>query len=375
MKAPGAHLTGPILAGLSATLLGVGLQRFAYAPLLPAMVQAGWLDAGAAGTLGAANFGGYLVGAAAAPSVGRRLGMRRALRGAMLVATACFALCAVRGGLGWFLPWRTLAGIAGGVLMVLAGPAVQASVPSSVRGLVAGAMFAGPGTGIVVGAAILPLLLPAGLPLTWLALGAAGLLLTTLSWARWPDVAPPPRTRMARLRGDTGRLVLLYALSAAAATPHMAWWPDFIARGLRRGTAAGATSWLLYGAAAACGPIVCGRLADRVGTARAMLAALILQATGLAMPLVWRSMPLLDMSAVLSGATALGLTGLALTRARELAGDGAPGVWRISTVAWAAAQTATGFLLVWLYNAAGSHLPLFAVGLLSAIVAVGLALR
>lgn len=42
---------GPMLAGLCATLVGVGLSRFAYAPLLPSMVQAGWLAAGAAGVL------------------------------------------------------------------------------------------------------------------------------------------------------------------------------------------------------------------------------------------------------------------------------------------------------------------------------------
>jgi predicted MFS family arabinose efflux permease len=362
-----------MMAGLSATLLGVGLQRFAYAPLLPAMVQAGWLGAGPAGTLGAANFGGYLAGALAAPWIGRRLDMRWALRGAMLLATACFALCAVRGSLGWFLPWRTLAGIAGGVLMVLAGPAVQASVPSSVRGLVAGVMFAGPGTGIVVGAAIVPLLLPAGLPLAWLALAAAGLLLTALSWTRWPNVPAPPRTHRPGLQSDTGRLVLLYALSAVAATPHMAWWPDFIVRGLGRGTGEGAMSWLLFGAAAAGGPTVCGRLADRLGTPRAMLAALLVQEVGVAMPLLSRSMPLLVLSPILSGATALGLTGLALMRARELAGDGAPGVWRMCTVAWAAAQTASGFGLAWLYAATGSHLPLFAFGAAAALVAIWLA--
>jgi hypothetical protein len=62
-----------------------------------------------------------------------------------------------------------------------------------------------------------------------------------------------------------------------------------------------------------------------------------------------------------------------LSRAFELAGAATPGIWRISTVGWAAAQTATGFLLAWLYTATGSHLPLFAVGLVAAILAAVLA--
>jgi hypothetical protein len=44
--ARGRIVSGPILAGLCATLIGVGLQRFAYSPLLPVMVAARWLTPG-----------------------------------------------------------------------------------------------------------------------------------------------------------------------------------------------------------------------------------------------------------------------------------------------------------------------------------------
>jgi len=365
---------GPILAGLCATLVGVGLQRFAYAPLLPAMVQVGWLSAGAAGTLGAANFTGYLAGAALAPAIGRRLGMRRALRTAIVVAAGCFALCAWRGGLAWFLPWRTLAGIAGGVLMVLAGPAVQGAVAPASRGLAAGVMFAGVGLGIVAAATIVPALLPVGLPAAWLALAAVASVLAVVSWPRWPDVPPPPRVGLPRLRGGAiGRLMVAYALGGVAATPHMGWWPDFIARGLGQGTGAGSAYWLLYGVAAACGPAVCGRLADRTGVARAYFAATVAQAVAVALPLASQGVPALVLSTALAGATTVGLTALALTRALELSAAATPGIWRLSTVGWAAAQTATGFVLAWLYTATGSHLPLFAVGLVAALTAVVLA--
>jgi len=365
---------GPIVAGLCATLVGVGLQRFAYAPLLPAMVQANWLSAGAAGTLGAANFMGYLAGAALAPTIGRALGMRRALRTAIVLAAGCFALCAWRGGLGWFVPWRTLAGIAGGVLMVLAGPAVQGVVAPASRGLAAGVMFAGVGLGIAASATIVPALLPVGLPAAWLTLAAVASALAVLSWPRWPDVAPPPRLRLPRLRGGpTGRLVAAYALGGVAATPHMAWLPDFIARGLGQGTGAGSAYWLLYGVAAACGPALAGRIADRIGVARAYFAGTVAQAVGVGLPLVSQHMPALVLSTALGGSTTVGLTALALTRALELAGAASPGIWRISTVGWAAAQTITGFILAWLYTASGSHLPLFGVGLVAALAAVLLA--
>jgi hypothetical protein len=42
---PGAELASA-LTGLSALLVGVGLARFAYTPLIPALVKAAWLAHG-----------------------------------------------------------------------------------------------------------------------------------------------------------------------------------------------------------------------------------------------------------------------------------------------------------------------------------------
>jgi predicted MFS family arabinose efflux permease len=367
-----------IAAGAAATLLGVGLQRFAYAALLPALVGLGGLSGAEASLLAAANFAGYLAGAALAPWVGRLLGMRPALRGAMLLATLCFALCAVATNFAWLVPWRVLAGIAGGVLMILAGPAVQQAVPPGLRARAAGVVFMGVGSGIVIGAAVVPLLLPAGIPATWLALAAVSLLLSALSWPHWPNVPPPPRMppaklRPATLRPATIRLVSAYALSAAAATPHMGWWPDYIARGLGQGTSAGAAYWMLFGAASFVAPVLFTLLGERIGTRPAYVALLGLQALGLALPLVGASVPVLALSTILAAATTVGSTALTLTRARELAGDSAAGVWRLATMGWAAAQVGSGFVLAGLLAATGSHLALFAAGLVAALLAMPLA--
>jgi len=364
---------GAIFAGGCATLLGVGLQRFAYAPLLPAMVLAGWLGPGAAGVLGASNLAGYLVGAASAPAVARRFGLRAALRAAMLMAPACFALCAWPGGLAWFLPWRILAGVSGGLLMVLAGPAIQQAVAAGQRSRAAGVMFGGVGLGIVAGALLVPLLLPTGLSITWLVLAAMGLTLAALSWSRWPDVPPPPRLPVSA--AGAWRLILCYALAAAGATPQMVWWPDYIARGLRLGAAEGAAMWTAYGIAAAAGAVLCGTLADRIGVRRLFCAVLSVQAAGLALPLLDTSLAALLASSVLAGASALSTAALTLLLAKEVAGAASPGVWRIATAAFGATQTACGFGLAALYAATGSHMPLFEVGLALTLASLPLARR
>ncbi len=368
-----------IAAACCATLLGVGLQRFAYAPLLPAMVQDGWLTPTVGGLLGAANFAGYVIGAVLAPTAARRLGTARALRWSMVLATACLALCAWHvppaWALAWMSPWRTMAGIAGGVLMVLAGPAMQGVVAPHRRGLAGGLMFSGVGTGIVVGAVVVPTLLPYGVAEIWLGLAAAALLLTLLSWRWWPDAPPPARFAAIRLQGEKRRLIIAYTLAAVAATPHMAWWPDFIARGLGRGTDAGARAWLVFGLAGVAGPTICGRLADRFGTGIALQAVFAAQAAGLLValsPLV--SVPfgstLQTLSGAIAGATSIGTTTLTLTRAREVAPDAPGALWRIGTICWGASQVATGFLLAWLFARTGSHEILFLVGLVGAFGAL-----
>lgn len=352
----------PVLAGVAATLLGVGLQRFAYAPLLPAMVQAAWLTPEAGGLAGAANFAGYLLGTSAAPGIGRRLGLRVALRAAMVLAALGLAACALRAGPAWFVSWRLVAGAAGGVLMILAGPAVQAAVPVARRGIAAGLMFMGVGAGILAGAALVPAVLPFGVAAAWAALAAAAAVLTLLSWPLWPDVPAPPRRAAGRLPRAAWWLVACYAATAVTATPHMVWWPDYVARGLGLGTGAGALSWVVYGIGALGGPPVLGRLADRVGLLVAFRIALVGQMVADVVPLCSSALPALLASAVLASSTCIGLTALTLTRARAISEGAAPAVWRIGTMAWAAAQMGSGFGLAWVFAATGSHLPLFALG-------------
>ena len=365
----GCILAGPVLAGLCATLLGVGLQRFAYSPLLPVMVAAHWLTPGAAGALGGANFAGYLAGALAAGWTGRLLGVRRALRGAMAVAAFCFLLCAHDGGLLWLLPWRTLAGIAGGTLMVLAGPAVQVSVPAAQRPRAGGVMFAGVGSGIAIGAAIVPLLLPWGVAATWMVLAATASALALLAWRHVPDVAAPADPGLPRLPRAAWRLILSYAVSAVAITPHMLFWPDFIARGLGWGVRAGSLAWLGFGLAAILGPGLFSALAIRFGTVAAYRLSVAVQGLAALLPVLLPAVPVLALSTLLAGSSALGATTLMIPAGRELAGDQAPAIWRLGTAAWGAAQTATGFALAALLAATGSHRPLFALGAAAGLLA------
>src|SRR6266853_1690612 len=173
-------------AALFANLVGVGLARFGYTPLIPALIAAGWFAPSAAVYLGAANLAGYLAGALGARALAARTGAPALLRGSMLLTAASLFACALPFGFAWFFVWRFLSGGTGGVLMALAAPSVMPRIPPARRGLAGGAIFTGVGLGIAASGTLVPLLMQWGLVETWLGLGAVALLLTIISWSGWP---------------------------------------------------------------------------------------------------------------------------------------------------------------------------------------------
>ncbi|HLJ63210.1 MAG TPA: YbfB/YjiJ family MFS transporter, partial [Stellaceae bacterium] len=144
------------LAAAAACLVGVGLARFAYTPLVPALINAHWLDAGEAGYLGAANFTGYLAGAFLARILAHRLAPSLLLRVMMLVTSIGFFACAIPLSFPWLALWRGLAGFSGAVLMVLAAPTVLPMITPARRGFIGGIIFTGVGLGIMISGLLVP---------------------------------------------------------------------------------------------------------------------------------------------------------------------------------------------------------------------------
>ena len=198
-KPPAFNITRGTVAGASASLVGIGLARFAYTPLLPAIIDAHWFAASTAAYLGAANLGGYLAGALLGGYLAKRANATHVLRAMMLLATIAFVACAFPLSFSWFFMWRFASGLSGGALMVLAAPTVLAHVPPSRRGLVSGAIFAGIGLGIAASGTLVPLLLLQGVKQTWLGLAAIALLLTLAAWNGWPGPGRSGSPRRSRL--------------------------------------------------------------------------------------------------------------------------------------------------------------------------------
>ncbi len=359
------------LAGGAATASGNGLARFAYVPLFPAMVQAGWVDGGQAGILGAVALAGYLFGTLAGGRVARGLGVPRTLDLGMALVVLSLAACAWNGGFWWLVVWRGLAGIAGGLLMALAGPATLASVPPERRGAAGGIVIAGVGLGLSGGALLVPAMLPMGLAATWLATAGAVLALWLLAHRFWPDMRVAPSTQAAPPRAVV--LLVTYGLHSAGMVPPMIYLADLAARGLGLGVTAGAIAWLLFGLGGMIGGILSGRVADRMGSRPTLLVWIFIQVVALSLCLAPYPGLVLPAAAI-AGFSAMGTTTVTLTVCREFAPLASVALWVRCTAIFGIVQTAVAFALAALFAATGeSHFAVFAAGVGFSVGALGLA--
>ncbi len=369
-------------SGLCATLVGIGLARFAYTPLLPALIEAEWFSVSGAAYLGAANLAGYLAGALIARPAVSHATAPVAIRAMMVLATASFFACAVPLSFLWFFAWRFLSGLSGGILMVLAAPLALTRVPPHRQGLAGGIIFTGVGLGIAASGTIVPLVLRTGLVETWLSLGALALLLTAASWRGLPMAesrpaftAPAPKEPAPaawpnlRLRA----LYLEYGLIAAGLVPHMVFLVDFIARGLGAGLNTGAVHWVLFGLGAVCGPALAGAAADRIGFQRTLRLGCLVQAACVGVLAVSDNAVGLAISSIVIGAFVPGIVPIVLGRVRELAPgdvDAQQAGWSIATIAFALGQAGGAYGFSFLLDRTGSYVALFALGFAALILAL-----
>jgi predicted MFS family arabinose efflux permease len=360
------------VSGLLAMLVGIGIARFGYAPLVPALIAAHWFTASAAFWLGALNFLGYLLGALGLRSWRRPIHTRPLVVALMATTAVCLLASAWNAGFVYAAIWRLVSGISGGALMVLMGAAVVGRAPENKRGQVGGITFAGMGTGMTVSGVLVPRLLQFGLAETWIVLGMISLLLTVIVGFLMPPatLTPAPAAPGTRtLNLPIALLFIGYALCALGFVPHVLFLSSYVAIFLHRGIAAGAGVSAILGIAAALGPPILGRVADRFGFLTTLAASYFVMSIAVALPIFSGNPFILALSAIGVGAVALGavlLTSGAL--AVMVPPSRLAATWGLATMAYAVMQAASAAGFSTLYHLTGSYRLLFAIGAVATLI-------
>lgn len=172
--------------------ISLGITRFAYALLLPVMREDLDWSYTLAGAMNTVNAAGYLFGALATPLLLRRMGATRLLLWGSLLASVFMALSGFFIEANPLLLQRLLAGVASAFVFI-AGGLLAARLGSRApqrAGLLLGIYYGGVGTGIVLSALAVPVLLQAASNVThgwrWAWWGLALLCVIATALLLWP---------------------------------------------------------------------------------------------------------------------------------------------------------------------------------------------
>lgn len=314
----------PAAAGLATLIVVMGVGRFVYTSLLPDMMRFHGFDEEVAGVMAAWNYAGYLAGVLLMRN--EKPGMRR-----YTLFAACLALSLLTtAGMGWVssVPlWhamRFFSGVASGACFVLCSAIALDALAAVGRPVLAGFVYSGVGTGIVLGGIMAPALERLfGPDEAWIGMGffCVPLALFALAFLH-PKVAPAPtEAKAGTVRPQTGAprdkagsayliLLISYFLEGFGYIIGTTFLVALVKTTTASTTLANA-SWIVTGAAAAVSAPL-WRIAARSDYLRMLIAAFLLQGVGVLLPAL-SSAPLMVLSGgLLLGGTFMGIVVLSL---------------------------------------------------------------
>jgi predicted MFS family arabinose efflux permease len=301
VRSGSARLGPALLIGLAPAALG--LSRFGYGVLLPAMRSDLHWTYAQAGGLNTVYALGYVAGAVAAAPAIARLGERRAFVCSLVLVAASMVMSGLTAAYPALLGLRAVAGIAGAVLYIAGGAlAARLATASSVPGLVLGIFFAGVGPGLLVSAVLAPSVLgsPDGWRMGWIVMGiVAAACAAGATWGASQVPAPVPQRAE---RAGLGRLRWAISAFGLYGLGYVSYMTFIIAyyRNAGRTPAQIMLFWsVLAVATAASGWIWRTRVQRAGGAELARLLAVV--AAGAALPLLSGSMAVMLASAALFG--------------------------------------------------------------------------
>jgi predicted MFS family arabinose efflux permease len=315
------------LGGMAALASGLGVGRFVYTPILPAMAEALHLTSAQAGLIASANFLGYLAGALLAAAPMLRGSRRVYLLAALAVNALTLAGMGASTDYGVHLVLRFIGGLASAFVLVFASALVLDRLAAGGRQRLSAVHFAGVGIGISLSAVTVAALAAAGSgwQAFWFASGALGLAGLALAAGLVPEASPQPLPR-----GTSKPAAACFALRAIIAAYGLfgfgyvitATFIVAIVRAAPEIRALEPVIWVLFGLSAVPSVALWMRIAARLGPLGAFAVAALVEAAGVAASVMWVSTPGILIAVLCLGGTFMGLTALGLISARTLsAGD------------------------------------------------------
>ncbi|MDG2054338.1 MAG: YbfB/YjiJ family MFS transporter [Phycisphaerales bacterium] len=313
------------IAGFCLIAIGLCMARFAYTPIVPSIIEAGWVDKAGAGYLGACNFLGYMTGCAVAIWLPRVVSVRPLMRWSLLAAFTGLLICAWDIGFVWLAVGRFITGL-GGAALIIHTPAVMLKhVSDQAKSICGGIIFSGAGAAIVFVSLFLPYFVGQGPRDGWLFEAVLTLVGGIVSWRLISTAAGTPEKRNKALEAlDSCKklplffLGMAYVLAAVAVTPHAIFLVDYMHVYLKAGIGLSSTLFSLYGVGCFVGAILGGIMSRFMGNQLALVFNYLIGVLSIFMVLWTSSLVLVTAAGFLNGVFLFQCVALTALRTRDI---------------------------------------------------------
>ncbi|AKN60527.1 hypothetical protein WB44_04690 [Synechococcus sp. WH 8020] len=311
------------------------MSRFAYTPLVPALIRDGWVDVPQAGFLGGANCTGYVVSCLIAIFFPRRCGIQSVMRMGLVFALLGVLMSSFNFGFSWLVAARFIAGLSAAPLVVLTPSVLASQLPEKLQKIGAGLAFSGAGLFTLFVSLTLPFVLTKDVQIGWF---YEALLIAVASLAVWPltsraseqPLPAPPQS--ARFTGNQNKVLMglgvAYACGAIGMQPPTLFMTDYLHRDLGVAIAEASQIFSFLGLGFAVGAGSSGLLVTQFGSRATLLTMFSSGIASLILVLITKQIVLMAVAAGLSGFFVLGMVSATSQRTMECVGpEQHPRVW------------------------------------------------
>ncbi len=368
----------PTVAGLWVLFIGLGLCRFSYTPLIPDLINQGWVNQAQAGYLGAINYLGYLLGALLAKRISHIYPTPKLIRLSLILAIISLGLCAINISFSWLSIWRWLAGLVGAFFMVLTPSFIVKDIPVTYQGRAVGIIFTGIGLSIMISGFAFPPLAKLHIALAWLAMSLLALIGALIAWRTFQPTSKYSNGSVIKassiIHSTQSRNLTLTAISyilfGIACVPYLLFLADYIHRQLHISSLASGIFWSLFGIGALIGPFSFGWLADKIGNYKSLFVIYFFSFLGGAMMIGHQINILYAISCFCMGAFLFGILTLTSLRTHEFVGGELHSLyWGKMTLYYAISQAGSAYLMSFLLHRGVSYTTCFSMAALLLLLA------
>lgn len=382
-----------LAVGTLAIFGALGLGRFGYTVVLPAMQQGLGMDNTQAGVMASMNLAGYLALSALGGALAARFGPRRVITAGLILAAAGMFSTGISGNFGSAVFWRVLTGFGSGAANVAVMGMWGAWFPVKRRGMAAGIAVTGSSLALISTGFFVPRILagsgPDGWRTCWHAYGAATLLIAFLAFLlirshpsngapACEEAGPPPLSASPRAPAlqwglvyrsiSVWRLGLVYVAFGFSYIIYMTFFVKHLVTGGGYSREAAGNLFMTMGWASLFCGFLWGWVSDMIGRRLALVIVYLINAAAFALFALWQAPAGFLLSSVLFGLTAWSIPAIMAAACGDMLGPRlAPAALGFITLFFGIGQAIAPGIAGAIADSSGSFAPAF---LLASVVAL-----